>query len=185
VTNFHCLINEQTELRLIDQPHTHELFQLYETNRDHVRRLHPWVDALRSPADMKRAIAVWRLQDEKNRGFYAGLWFQGRLCGVINHLNLDWANRWTALSYWLDAGHQGRGLMTAGCRAMVAHCFDTWQLNRITIECAADNTRSRALAERLGFKLEGVVRSVEWLHDHYADHAVYGLLRSEHQGMGV
>jgi len=62
VTNFHCLINEQTELRLIDHPHTQELFQLYETNREHVRRWHPWVDALRSPADMKRAIAVWRLQ---------------------------------------------------------------------------------------------------------------------------
>jgi ribosomal-protein-serine acetyltransferase len=69
--------------------------------------------------------------------------------------------------------------MTAACRAMITHSFDAWQLNRITIECATDNTRSRAVAERLGFKLEGIVRQIEWLHDHFADHALYGRLRSE------
>jgi hypothetical protein len=92
---------------------------------------------------------------------------------------VDWPNRCTALSYWLDAAHQGRGLMTAACGAVITHSFHTWQLNRITIECATDNTRSRALAERLGFKLEGIVRQIEWLQDHFADHALYGRLRSE------
>jgi ribosomal-protein-serine acetyltransferase len=70
--------------------------------------------------------------------------------------------------------------MTKCCRAFIAHGFDTWKLNRITIESATENTRSRAIPERLGFKLEGIVRSIEWLHDHFADHAIYGLLRSEY-----
>ena len=179
---FSRTVNEQTELRLIDHPHTRELFELVEANREHIRRWHPWVDGLRSGDEVARAIAIWRRQCANNQGLYAGLWFKGRLCGMINHHNLDWANRWTALSYWLDAAHQGRGIMTDCCRAMVAHSFDAWQLNRITIECATGNTRSRALAERLGFKLEGIVRGIEWLHDHYADHALYGLLRSEPAG---
>jgi hypothetical protein len=99
---------------------------------------------------------------------------------MINHLNVDWLNRWTALSYWLDAAHQGQGIMTACCRAMVDHGFNAWKLNRITIECATRNTRSRAIPERLGFKLEGIVRGIEWLHDCYVDHAMYGLLRSDY-----
>jgi ribosomal-protein-serine acetyltransferase len=72
--------------------------------------------------------------------------------------------------------------MTACCRVMIDHSFNVWKLNRITIECATENTPSRAIAERLGFKLEGVTRQVEWVHDRYVDHAVYGLLRSDYNG---
>ncbi len=73
--------------------------------------------------------------------------------------------------------------MTTCCRALIVHSFRVWKLNRVTIECATENTRSRAIPERLGFKLEGIIRGVEKLHDHYADHAFYGLLRSECQFM--
>ncbi len=98
---------------------------------------------------------------------------------MIYHLNVDWANRSTALSYWLDEAHQGKGIMTACCRAFVSHAFTTWKMNRITIQCATKNTRSRAIPERLGFKLEGIIREAEWLYDHYVDHMLYGLLRSD------
>ena len=98
---------------------------------------------------------------------------------MVSYLNVDSANRWTPMCYWLDAAHQGQGIMTACCRAMVAHGFAEWKLNRITIECATENTRSRAIAERLGFKLEGVVREVQWLHDRFVDAALYGMLHSD------
>jgi ribosomal-protein-serine acetyltransferase len=176
---FFRTVNDQTEMRLIGRQHGEELFNLLESNREHLRRWHPWVGDLRSPADVERIIAVWEQLYANNRGMFAGIWFQGRLCGMINHLNVDWTNRWAALSYWLDAAHQGHGIMTACCRAFVAHAFDTWKLNRITIECATENARSRAIPERLGFKLEGIVREIEWLNDHYADHALYGRLRSD------
>jgi ribosomal-protein-serine acetyltransferase len=69
--------------------------------------------------------------------------------------------------------------MTEACRAFVTHAFDTLKLNRVVIECASKNVRSRGVPDRLGFSLEGVLRGVEWLHDHYADHAIYGLLKGE------
>ena len=177
---FYCTVNEQTELRLIDRQHSEELFKLLECNREYLRRWHPWVDIMRSVSDVERAITAWQQQYANKRGFYSGIWFNGRFCGMINHLNVDWANRATALSYWLDVAHQGQGIMTACCRAFVCHGFNTWKLNRITIECATQNTRSRAIPERLGFKLEGIVRGIEWLHDGYVDHALYGLLRSDY-----
>jgi ribosomal-protein-serine acetyltransferase len=176
---FSAKVNEQTELRLIDRQHAPELFQLIEANRQYLRRWHPWVDLMRSAADVEKGIAAWQQQYANQRGFYSGIWFNGRFCGMINHLNVDWLNRCAVLSYWLDEGHQGKGIMTACCRAFIAHGFDTWKLHRITIECASENRRSCAIPERLGFKLEGVVRGIEWLHDHYADHVIYGLLRSD------
>jgi ribosomal-protein-serine acetyltransferase len=177
---FHCTVNDQLELRLIDRRHAGELFTLMDSNREHLRRWHPWVDTISSTTDVEDAVTTWQQQYANHRGMYTGIWFHEELCGMINHPTVDWSNGWAPLSYWLDAAHQGRGIMTACGRAMVSHGFDTWKLNRLTIECATQNTRSRAVAERLGFKLEGIVRGIEWLHDRYVDHAMYGLLCSDY-----
>jgi ribosomal-protein-serine acetyltransferase len=172
-------VNDQTELQLIGREHGEVLFALMDCNREHLRRWHPWVDAMGSLEDVQRAVAAWQQLHANNRALFAGIWFNGGLCGMINCPTVDWANGWTALSYWLDAGHQGRGIMTACCRAMICHGFDVWKLNRITIECATENGRSRAIAERLGFKAEGIIRGIERLQDRHVDHAMYGLLRSD------
>ena len=166
---------------MIERQHGDELFKLIDSNREFWRQWHPWLpDTVRSAADTERLIAAWLQQFANNRGFCAGVWFARVLSGMIYHLNVDWANRSTALSYWLDEAHQGKGIMTASCQALVSHAFTTWKLNRVTIQCAAQNARSRAIPERLGFKFEGIIRETEWLYDHYVDHALYGLLRSDH-----
>ena len=176
---FSFKVNRQIELQLLQHLHSRELFKLMDANRKHLRPWHPWVDLLHSNADLDRFMTGWLQQLASNRGFYSGIWHQGELCGVINHLNIDWLNRSTVLSYWLDEAHQGRGIMTDACRAFVSHAFNTLDLNRVTIECASDNTRSRRIPERLGFKFEGMVRDAEWLHDHYVDHAIYGHLKAD------
>jgi ribosomal-protein-serine acetyltransferase len=175
-----CLtVNEQTELRLIDRQHSAELLALLDLNRGYVRRWHPWVDNLRTSAAVEKVAAIWQVQYANRRGLYPGIWFNGRLCGMVGLHTVDQANRWAPIFYWLDEAHQGQGIATECCRAMIAHAFTTWKLNRITIECATENARSRAIPERLGFQLEGIVRGVEWLQDRFVDHAVYGLLRSD------
>ena len=175
-------VNGQIEMRLFEHPHSRELFNVLEANRSHLRPWHPWVDLIRCNADLDRLITGWLQQLAANRGFQAGIWHEGKLCGAIGHLNIDWVNRSAWLSYWLDEAHQGRGIMTAACRALVSHAFHTLNLNRVTIECASENLRSRRVPERLGFRFEGIIRGVEWLHDHYADHAMYGLLNSDATG---
>lgn len=169
----------RTRLRLIDHQDAANLFTVIDSNREHLRHWHPWVDAVDGQDDTTWMIAGWEKQNADGRGFCAAIIFDGRLCGVVHHLNIDRQNAWTALGYWLDKAHQGKGIMTLCCRAVIVHAFTALNLNRVTIECAVDNARSRALPERLGFTLEGIVRSIERLHDHYADHAVYGLLKSE------
>jgi len=182
MTTASIIVDEQIELRLIDGQETEILFRLFESNREYLRRWHPWIDTLQSVADVEQLIANWQQQQVNGGGNYNGIWFKGNLCGMINYISVDWSNQWASLSYWLDENHQGQGIMTACCDAMISQAFDAWEFNRISIECAAENRRSRSIPERLGFELEGLIRGVEWLHDHYADHAMYGLLRSTYAG---
>lgn len=69
--------------------------------------------------------------------------------------------------------------MTSACRAMVNIAFEEYGLNRVEIRAAADNRKSRAIPERLGFQKEGVSRQTEWIYDHFVDHVVYGMLADE------
>jgi ribosomal-protein-alanine N-acetyltransferase len=59
------------------------------------------------------------------------------------------------LGYYAFAPHDGRGYMTAGLRLVVARAFRTYGIHRLEANIQPTNTRSIALVERLGFRLEG------------------------------
>lgn len=69
--------------------------------------------------------------------------------------------------------------MTLSVKALVEAGFREYGLNRIEVACATGNARSRAIPERLGFKLEGVLREREYLYGRHVDHAIYSMLASE------
>ena len=53
------------------------------------------------------------------------------------------------------------------------------KLNRVQLQSEPENVKSRAVAERLGFTQEGILREAELLHGRYVDSVVYGILASE------
>ena len=174
---FRTSIGEGLDLALVEHRHARELFALIDANRAHLRAWMNWVDKRRSLADVANYIATSLQQFALAQGFYVGIWDKGKLCGMINCYPIDWPNRASYLEYWLAATHQGKGIMTAGCRAVSNHLLGTMDLHRLTIRCAEENRRSRAVAVRLGFAFEGISRDAEWLYDHFVNHAVYGMLK--------
>lgn len=69
--------------------------------------------------------------------------------------------------------------MTAAVRALVSYAFDEGGLHRAEIRMTPENSRSRALAERLGFRQEGVLRQAERFGDQHRDLVVYATLAPE------
>jgi ribosomal-protein-serine acetyltransferase len=177
----HLKVTDEIELRFVEEQHAQDIFNLTDANRLHLRKWLPWLDQTRSVSDTLEFIASCSRQLCENGGFQAGIWFKHHLCGMIGHHGIDRPNRSTSMGYWLDASHQGKGIMTASCRVMINHAFRELDLHRVVVRCATENRRSRAIPERLGFKLEGVDRQAEWLYDHFVDLANYGLLRTDKQ----
>lgn len=172
-------IDEDLELRLLEGRHAEELFKLVDQNRKYLREWLPWVDGTKSAADTREFIRKSLEKFARNDGFSAGLFFRGRLAGVIGYHGIDWSNRATAIGYWLGEAFQGRGFMTRACGALVDHAFRDLGLNRVEIRCATENQRSRAIPERVGFREEGVARQAEWLYDHFVDLVIYAKLASQ------
>lgn len=166
-------------LRMLDGHEAAALFALTEKNRPHLRQWLPWLDLNTQPEDTQRFVDGARERYANRESVEAGLFSANQLVGMVSFNTLDWASRCGVIGYWLDADSQGQGLVTRACRALIAHGFDELDLNRIEIRCATGNVRSRAIPERMGFTCEGTLRQVEWLYDHFEDHALYALLRTE------
>jgi ribosomal-protein-serine acetyltransferase len=83
------------------------------------------------------------------------------------------------IGYWLDTDFVGRGLVTRAATAILDHAFGPLGLERIGLTATADNVRSRSVAERLGFTLEGIRREAAAFPAGRRDVAFYGLLARE------
>jgi ribosomal-protein-serine acetyltransferase len=176
---FEHQVDDEIRLRLLESCHVDALFALVDANRQYLRHWLPWLDANITVSDTLHFIQATQKQFAANSGFVAGIWYRGKLVGVIGHNRLDWENRISWLGYWLAEKFQGRGIMTKSCRALINHAFAELKLNRIDIRCAVKNRKSQAIPEQLGFRNEGTIRQAEWLYDKFVDHVVYGLLASE------
>lgn len=176
---FRYPVDDEISLALLTLKDTEALYTITDTSRDYLREWLPWVDATQSPDVTASFIASGLKQWADNQGFQAGIWHRGSLVGCIGLHGIDWSNRLTIIGYWLSQRYQGHGIMTRSVRGTIDLVFNEYDLNRVEIRAALGNTKSRAIPERLGFIHEGTVRQAEWLHDHYVDHAVYGLLREE------
>ncbi|MBL8680546.1 MAG: GNAT family N-acetyltransferase [Myxococcales bacterium] len=176
---FRIPVDESLDLALLEPRHAPLLYAVVDENRAHLRRYLPWVDATRNVNDSVLFIQGCLEQFARGVSVNVGIFSRGQLVGMSGTHTVQWANRRTELGYWLSERWQGKGLMTRAVRGLGTYCVHSLGLNRLEIRAATDNTRSRKVAERLGFKLEGVSRQAEWLYDHFVDHAIYGILASE------
>ncbi|MGH2509944.1 MAG: GNAT family N-acetyltransferase [Ktedonobacteraceae bacterium] len=166
-------------MRILEIWNVEELYQLIHNNRTHLRQWLPWVD-YETSVESSRSFVLRSLQRYlENDGFDLGIFSHGQLAGVVGYHSVNWPNRQVEIGYWLGAELVGQGLMTRACRALIDFAFEKLLLNRVAILCATNNTRSRAIPERLGFVQEGVLRDGEWLYDHFVDLVIYSMLARE------
>jgi ribosomal-protein-serine acetyltransferase len=172
-------VDDEIELRLLEERHAEEIFAVMDANRAHLRQWLPWVDEEVSAKEARDYIKQMRERFAAFTGLVLGIWQQGRIVGAIGLVNIDLRNRWAEIGYWMDARAQGRGIITRACRALIDYAFGDLKLNRVVIRCAEGNYKSRAVPERLGFTLEGRLRQTIWLYDRFWDAMMYGMLADE------
>ena len=176
---FALRVDDELRLGLLERADVPALAALIETNREHLLPWMPWASD-RSP-DATRGFVEGRALPAiaQADGFETGIWWRGRLVGACGLHTLYREPMRGSMGYWLAADVQGHGIATRATRAVTAKAFDDLGFERVDLRADVDNARSRAIAERLGFTFEGVLRRELWNGRRYVDVAVYALLRSE------
>ena len=177
--DFEIKVNEKLSLRLRKEEDSKEAFGLVDKNREELRRWLPWVDSTLSADDTKKYIIECREKFEKKETADFGIVYENSLVGSGGFNKIDLVNEWAEIGYWLDGDHQGKGIMTEAVKAMINYGFNELHLHRIRIRCDSLNVKSKAIPERLGFKLEGVQREDHKYGGEFSDGLIYGLLKNE------
>jgi ribosomal-protein-serine acetyltransferase len=176
-------INKDISIELLQQHHKEELFELIDSNREHLRKWLLWVDKRCSPSDFETIIPIWIRNYADNNGFDAGIRYQGELVGMIGLHYIDWKTNSTSIGYFLSEDAQGKGIISTSVSVLLNYLFTVQNLNRVEIQCSVNNCKSIRIPERLGFTKEGETRDGQWIYDHYEDIATYSLLKNEWEKM--
>ena len=142
-----------------------------------------WFTTIPTPAGM--ADEVQRRLDLQTSGsmlpFVVFSVTDGRLAGMTTYMNIDRKNRRLEIgSTWYRQSQQRTALNTECKRMLLGHAFE--QLHCIAVEFRTHwhNTASRRGIERLGAKLDGVLRNHQVLpNGSLRDTCVYSITDSE------
>lgn len=86
------------------------------------------------------------------------------------------------IGYWIGQPYARNGYMREAVVALIHYAFTRLDLSRIESACLPENTPSRGLLEKCGYKYEGVAQSYLQINGRWRNHVLYANLRSDRRG---
>jgi ribosomal-protein-serine acetyltransferase len=169
-------------LRLFEESDAEELERVIAANRDYLAEWLDWANETEGEAWLA-FIRRTRKKVDANDGFVAAIIDRDAIVGWVGFDHIDWDSQSTSIGDWLAQDRQGHGIMTEAVAALTAYAFDILKLNRVELGVAVGNQRSAAVAQRLGFRNEAILRQRERHRDSFKDITVYAMLAQEWGGM--
>ncbi|HYZ28444.1 MAG TPA: GNAT family protein [Thermoleophilaceae bacterium] len=99
--------------------------------------------------------------------------------GGVNFHNIRPDHRRAEVGFWLAPWARRRGIGSAAVAAACRWAFERWQLVRIEMTTLPDNEASLALAAKVGFKREGLLRQRNYERGKQVDIVMLGLVAGE------
>jgi len=145
---------------------------------------------------------AWAADHLSRRGFSNRVWWAQRAIGngsamplflirredrvLLGAITLDNIRRGPAqagtLGYWIGQPHARQGYMREAIAAVVHHAYERLDLSRLEAACLPENTASRGLLEKCGFKYEGVAQSYLQINGRWRTHVLYAALHPDRRG---
>lgn len=178
-------VDEIISLEFLEEIHAESLLNLVNANRYYLREWLPWVDQMRTVANFAYYISDTKKRAAEKTDFGYAIIIDKNIVGRIGLHHINHQHRIAEIGYWLADGLQGRGIISKSCKAIINHAFKELGLNRIEIKCGVGNDKSRAVAEKLQFKQEGILRQAELLNGKFIDLYLYAMLKDEWQNLNA
>ena len=107
----------------------------------------------------------------------------GVLMGAITLDNIRRGPNQTAtMGYWIGSPYVREGFMSEAIVGLVNYAFGALDISRIESACLPENTPSRKLLEKCGFKYEGVAQAYIQIDGRWRTHVLYASIRYDRRG---
>lgn len=139
-----------------------------------LRKYMPWANEAPSIVDTRNNIESAIKLIETNQDIRLLIFSKdGDFIGSSGLHRIDWQIKKAEIGYWVRTSRSGNGYVTEAVAAITDYGMNVLGLRRIEIKCSGSNTKSRRIAERLGFTLEGVLKNHRINSDGTIDDTIY------------
>ncbi|QNE74777.1 GNAT family N-acetyltransferase [Streptomyces finlayi] len=157
--------------------------QEFLSHMDRARALvDPWIPFAAAAADLDSARALLqRYADSQaaDTGRLYGIWLDGTLVGGVLFRTFEAGTGNCEVGCWLEPAGEGRGLVTRAMRKLIDWAVDVRGMHRVEWVASSANTRSVAVAKRLGMTRDGVMRERYLYRGERHDSEIWSVLAPE------
>ncbi|MBA2173781.1 GNAT family N-acetyltransferase [Halobacillus locisalis] len=154
----------ETERCLLRAPQSGDGEQINKAIKRSLAELSPWLAFARQhpsveDTETNTRQAASKFITRENLRYLIFSKETGAFIGSTGFHEIDWSVPKLEIGYWIDTKHSGNGYMLEAVEALTTFAFEELDMVRIEIQCESENVRSRAIPEKLGFQMEGIMRN--------------------------
>lgn len=173
------IIDNNILLRTYQADDAQELFNAVGNSRKH---LHPWLDWVDKTTKVEHSMQFIKQslhQLHTQEALALGIFYNDRIIGGIGMHHWEQQTKRAQIGYWISQEYEGRGIINKCLQRFVDFLFEKIGLNKIEIHFVPANKRSARVAERIGARIEGLIRQSVIRNGALEDIVIAGLLKTE------
>jgi ribosomal-protein-alanine N-acetyltransferase len=152
--------------------------------------LEPWEPSADANWEVRHAISTWpsvcsglRAEARKGRMLPYVIELDGHFCGQLTIGNVTHgALRSAWIGYWVASAATGGGVATGALALGLDHCFGPVRLHRVEATVRPENSASRAVLTKVGFREEGLLQRYLDVDGGWRDHLLMAITIEEVYG---
>lgn len=176
---FEFKIDNEVSLSLVRESFAARYVELADENYEYLSRWLEWPRVCKTEADFKNFVRNSITKYESGNSMTCAIFYKGEIVGNCSFNNINHATKCAEVGYWLAAKYQGNGVITRVCQFLIGYAFNKLKVQKVQLSVAENNQPSRAVAERLGMHLEGIITNQEKVGDIILNHAIYGIYKQK------
>ncbi|MCK8607414.1 GNAT family N-acetyltransferase [Apilactobacillus ozensis] len=169
--------NQKVKLEATSENHAKDLYEAIDNDRQNMRKWLPWVDDMQSVEDEQDFIQYATVEMEKQKLLMLTIMVNNQPAGLIDLHSISNVSKHASVGYWLSSNFQGHGITTKALENITKIGFDVLELHKIIVLAAVDNSKSKAVPERLGFKHEATLSQHILVRDKFMDVDLYSKIK--------
>jgi ribosomal-protein-serine acetyltransferase len=172
-------------LALIEKRHYKKFFNFIEKNREYYRGILHFIDNLKNEKDSEAFILNSLGMMIEGKMVFWGIWSKEDIVGEVSIRDIDEEFKSAEIGYFVDKDFEGKGIVSQACKILINYVFKEFDIERLELGCDVKNIKSQHIADKLGFKIEGIARKGFVADGKLVDCSIYSLLKSEYKDIGL